>query len=263
MTASITTEVDLTGGPSPRIGVTLAGWSADGSVDVYRVHPDTSRHLVRGMSAVSGGAAFAWDYEAPFAVPVHYEADDASTPVSSANATLDIAETWVSVPGLPGYAVPVTLLSKPSAPRQRATTALRPMGRTTPIVLSDVLASPEFGMVVRTKTENSADDLEDAIAAAATLLVRIPGARHAWQYVAMTGVTPSPVVGYRAGTASAADVANWTDWALSGPVVDSPVGGVFGDPTASYQVLLDTYPTYAAMLAAEADYLDVLKGVVS
>lgn len=461
MTAVILAEPDLTGGPSPRMGVTLSGWSADGPVDVYRVHPDTSRHLVRGMSGVSGGTAFGWDYEAPFLVPVHYEADDAGVTVSSfgpvdrvntltnpsfetdaagwssvrgtlarvvdgtavvggavlrytstdgtvaggnylsatvgtvvtpgdvwtgsgsvrptalslvqiwvqwfnggtyvastpsviltdqaagawvrtaitdvvppgvnngrlfvavrpmaggtgvpvggtfdidammlekaatldayfdgstpadtshgyvwqgaadasasesrvLDSTLDVDQVWVSAPGLPAYAVPVELVRKPSPARGRESTALRPMGRARPIVLSDVLGSPDFTVTLRTKTLNDADSLEQTVAAAGTLLLRIPGIRQAWQYVAATGLQEVPYTDYRApANAPVNHPGNWTDWQLGGPVVDSPVGGVFGDPTASYQVLVDTYADYSAVLATEADYVDVLKGVVT
>jgi hypothetical protein len=64
----------------PRVGVTLFNWARDDEVQVYRVHPDQTRHEVRGgLLTPSGGAAFVWDYEFPTNVEFYYVANDAGT----------------------------------------------------------------------------------------------------------------------------------------------------------------------------------------
>ena len=113
MAASISASLDLT---YLRVGVSLAGWSGDGPVVVSRVHADGSRNPVRGMSAVSGGVAFGWDYEAPLSVPVTYEAWDGSTVVASSPVVVPIGRgaSMLTVPGLPGFGGEVEIVAKPA-----------------------------------------------------------------------------------------------------------------------------------------------------
>jgi hypothetical protein len=124
-------------------------------------------------------------------------------------------------------------------------------------VLSGTRQAGEFTLNLWTQSDAEADALLSLVDEAAVALLLMPGARAVDHvYVALGDVEEVPVGGYRpAGTES------WTLWSLSATVVDSPVGGVFGDPTASYQALVDTYASYSALKAAHATYLSVLRGV--
>lgn len=256
---TITTTVDT---DYARVGVTLSGFPADGPVDVYRVHPDDTRHLVRGVSDISGGAAFGWDYEAPLSAPVHYEADDGSTVIASGETAIPERRAWLRSPGLPFLDMPVDIAAVPSTERSRPTVVLRPFGRRSAIVLSDTAKSPEFTIRFRTYTYDDADSLVALFEQTPTGLLLMPGAREAHRYVSLGSLVEVPVTGYIARDGQDEDDPGaMSEWEVECVVTDSPVGGIFGDPTASYQAVLDATPTYAALLAGNPSYLDVLKGV--
>lgn len=256
--SAITTTVDLS---RYRVGVELSGWSADGPVTVYRVHGDGSRYPVRGMSAVSGGAAFGWDYETPLSASFTYEADDAGT-VASAAVSLDSRDSTLTVPGLPSFGGVVYPVGKPSMSHDRPTVDLDILGRTTYISKSDALKAPSFTLALRTKTEADAYSLRATFAISPVLLLRIPGTIYTdWCYVRAGSLNPEPTVHYRAPVGAAADhVANWYVWTLDCLITDAPVGGTVGDPTSTWQALKDTGMTWQDLKDTGLTWLQVLKG---
>lgn len=257
--AAIATSVETT--PNPRVGVSLSAWAADGPVDVYRVHPDTSRWLVRGMSSVSGAVAFGWDYEAPHMVAFHYEALSSSTLIVSPDTTVPVDGAYLSAPGLPTLASPVELVGKPKVVRARPRTVLRPIGRADAVVIGDSRKSGEFGVRLRTRTSADADVLDD-ILAWPTLLLRIPGTRYPWQYVDVGDVDDDPSVSYRpVNPADPYDVGAWSEWDLPCVVTGMPVGGIVGDPTASYQAWRDNPPGTTYGDDRTNTYLQLLQGL--
>ena len=243
-----------------RVGVQLGGWAApDGSETVFRVHPDTSEWTVRGLDHTSGGAGFAWDYEAPLGLPVTYYAFDGSAKVVSAPVTLASAAFMLRVPGLPAMDVTLDLTAKPVRTIPRASTTMRPLGRDTAVVLQSSRQKGDFAVVVETHSDQEGDALDLALRQG-TLLMLLPGTRRPWQYVAVTDALETPFISTTVSVA-AGDPGSWATWSLPCTVVAVPVGGVFGDPTASYQVVRDTYATYTTVRAAKATYLELLKGV--
>lgn len=258
MTGTITPVVDLV---YRRVGVTLSGWvsPANGPITVRRVHPDTTEWVVRGFGATSGGAAFAYDYEAPFGKPVTYYAFDGSTKVVGGPVTVSSSEMMLRAPGLPSLDVTLEVVAKPRVAYARPTVVLRPLGRATGVPLSSTRSAGEFTLAAETYSDTAASALLACVTQAATCLLVLPGVRNDWQYVAVTDVVEDPFAAVLRSVDG--DVGSWAQWTLTCAVVDPPVGGVFGDPTASYQRLLDTYPTYQALLTAKGTYLDVLKGV--
>ena len=259
--AAIATSLDAT---YTRVGVSLSGWAADGVVPVYRVHQDGSRNVVRGMSAVSGGVAFGWDYESPLSAPVTYEAWDGSTLATSAETTLTMpapAVAYLTAPGLPSFGGPVMPTGKVAMRRNRPTASLDVIGRATPIVKSDVMKAPAFTLGLRTYSDSGAYTLTSLMSVAPVLLLRIPGTRVTdWCYIATGDVSDSPVTHYGRNAPGANVTAEWADWQIECQVVESPVGGVFGDPTSTYQAGLDARPTYQDRLAANPTYIDALRG---
>ena len=157
--SAITTTLDAS---RYRVGVELSGWTTDGDVTVYRVHADGSRNPVRGMSAVSGGAAFGWDYETPLSAAFTYEADDGGT-VSSSSVTLDVPYyvATLTVPGLPSFGGVIEPTTKPALNFERPQVSIDILGRTSNIIKSDVMKAPTFTLQLRTRTTAEAYSLLD------------------------------------------------------------------------------------------------------
>ncbi|MDQ6795293.1 MAG: hypothetical protein M3067_10850 [Chloroflexota bacterium] len=259
MAATITATLDST---YRRVGVQLGGFAASGPVSVYRVHADGTTHLVRGVSALSGGAAFGWDYEATFTGSVTYYAMDGTTKVTSGAVSVGTTDAMLRAPGLPSFDVTIHPIAKPKLRRVRPQTVLRPWGRSTAIVLSDTAKSAEFEISLRTYSDVEANALLALYQQTATALLIMPNTRTDWQYVALGDLLEVPVVVYgRQPGDTAASPATWAEWVVPCVVVDQPVGGIYGDPTATYSAVAAAYPTYAALLAAKSTYLDLLRGV--
>lgn len=259
--ATITPTLDTT---YLRVGVNLAAWTTDGPLDVFRVHSDGSRNLVRGMSAVSGGVAFGWDYEMPLSVPVTYEAWNGATLITSAPITAPVGfdVAMLTVPGLPSFGGVILPAKKPALTRARTVSTLQVIGRSNPIVKGDVMRSPSFTLDLYTRTDADAYSLTSTLGMSNVFLLRMPGTRVTdWCYVAVTGdVDETPGVDYKDRPDSGRIDGQFSRWSMPCQVVESPVGGVFGDPTATYQASLDQFPTYADRLAAHDTYLDALRG---
>lgn len=235
-----------------RVSVSLTAWPVDGALTVTRVHPDGSRWPVRGADGlssvvVSGGVGAVLDDEAPYMAQVIYEAVSlVSNPV-----TVDIDTAFVTVPGLPGLRMPLTLVAKPGASRERPATVITPRGRRNRVVISDALKGRLFQVRVRTKTFAEADLLEDLAESGATLLLRMPGTRWPWVYATVTKLEAEPVVHYRpAADASPTDVSAWEEWVLSCEESDPPVGGITGDPTGSWDAITAAGLTWDQLTAA-------------
>lgn len=258
--AAITTTLDAT---YTRVGVSLAAFSVDGPLDVFRVHSDGSRNRVRGMSAVSGGVAFGWDYETPLSVPVTYEAWSGATLITSSATTLPApSRGMLTVPGLPSFGGPVTLARRVEFKRPRTQATLRPIGRAVPIVKSDVLGAPSFTLPLLTLSDAEAYRLLSTLTVAPVLLLRVPGVRVLDVCYVSTGSVNEVAVSkyFPDATTGPTHETTWAAWEVDCQVVDAPEGGVFGDPTATYQASLDQYATYSARLAAHSTYIDALRG---
>lgn len=257
MTASITTTTDVA---NARVGVTLSGFSLpDGPVIVYR-STGAAAAEVRQQSDLSGGAGFVWDYEAPFGVPLTYRVTDADASViSSSSTTLEVTKFWLRAPGLPDYDVIIDVTTKPVTSTTRANAALNVLGRANPVVLSTARSSSTFTLAVHTQTSGEATSLQALLDASPTCLLVMPGTPTAWQYVFISDSTATPLVPWK--SLSDGDAGSQYDWTLSCTVVDRPVGGMFGDSSDDYALVLATWPTYAAMQADEPTYLDLLQNV--
>ena len=243
--------------PYPRIGVSLSAWAADGPVTVYRVHADTTRWPVRGTSDVSGAVAFGYDYEAPHAAPVHYEAVSGSTLIQSSDAVIPLTSPYLSVPGLPQLATSVSMIAKPAVGRVRPRTILQPIGRSTAIVLGDNRKAGSFKLGLLTRSIDAAAAITAMLDRSGVLLLRMPGTRYAWQYVDVGNIAEEPVQALLPDAGSAG--ALWS-WDLDCVVTDPPVGGIYGDPTATWQALLDTGKTWGDLVSAGRTWLDLLRG---
>jgi len=246
MTATITAAVaTLT---TPRISVTIGGWAADGPIIVYRVHPDGTSWAVRGIPDVSGGASFGYDYEAPLNSMVSYTAAG----VSSGYVSTGVTDAWLLVPGLPQQAqkvLPEGPVPDNKYPRPQA--VLTGPFRKYPAVEYGEQQSANAPLSFLTQTDAEYASLMSIFAQSGTLLFRAPGTKFDWRYVMTSDLSDStedPV----------------TIVSCSTVAVLAPAGGAFGDPSASYQALLDSGRTYQTLLdwkgTGATVYLDLLRG---
>lgn len=261
MAGTITAAVDATYPALRRIGVTLSGWvsPANGAITVKRVHPDTTEWTVRGFGATSGGAAFVWDYEAPFGVAVTYYAMDGTTKISSAAVTLASSQPMIRVPGLPSLDIAVAPVAKPTVKYPRRVVDLEPLGRDTFVALGGPRMAGRFALTLQTVTDGDSAALRAALRSALTVLLVWPSSNVPYRYVRVADLDEDPQVDWMLSSDGAGG--QWTYFTLDCAVTDQPAGGIFGDPTASYAAIASTYATYTALKAAKATYLDVLKGV--
>lgn len=249
--ATITTSTDYT---YWRVGVQLGSWSADGPITVTRVHADGTRHSVRGVSDVSGGAAFGWDYETPLGSAFHYEAYDGANLISSGNVTLTVGSdlALLTAPGMPTFGGPVLPKAIPDMQHEKPSTVMRVLGRHNPIILSDSRKAPTFKLELLTETYSDGTALDAMLDAASVLLLRMPGTRLTeYCYVAVSDVTEAPIVADKRY--------QWSTWSLTCTVTDAPVGGQYGDPTVTWQAVIDNHANWQDVVNDHAAWLDVLK----
>lgn len=243
-----------------RIGVTVKAWPADEPVTVYRLHADGTQVPVRAAEPfeLSAGQAFVWDYEAPFRQAIGYRVAGASANLSIGSVQIEETRAWLRAPGLPALDQPLSLWGKPQeVARPRPASVRYPLGRATPIVRSGHRRAPAFSLIAKTYTDGEAAALLDLIDQASVGLLLIPNTRYPWQYVHVGDVTETAPVHF----AGDSGIAPRAYWSLACTVVDRPVGGVFGDPTASWQAVVDAHPTWQDVLDTYPTWLDVLRGV--
>jgi hypothetical protein len=218
------------------------------------------------MSKISGGLAFGWDYEAPLDMPVTYEWVEGSVLAFTDDAVTLPAPAWdyasLTVPGLPSFGGQVIPAGKPVIRRPRPTAAMNVIGRSAPIIKSDVMKAPAFTLELYTVTHADGYMLSATLGVAPVLLLRMPGTRVTdWCYVTVVGdVEETPGVRFKDRPGSGRSDGEFSTWSIPLQVVDSPTGGVFGDPTATYQASLDQFATYADRAGAHATYIDALRG---
>lgn len=264
----ITATAEPTASPQPRISVEVEHWP-DGPIEVWRGHPDGTGHRIY-CPDVSGGVTQVYDYSPPLTGTVYYQARRDAVTISSNTVDLGVADAWLSVPGLPEFAVAAEITTKPGRSRDRTVGRAYPHGRSTPITRGGALRSASIPLQVRTRTEAAADALADVLEAQTRLLLRIPGvgARRSWQHVDVSGVSEDPAVHFTPETAAADDVGWWLVHDIACTVAGDPPAVPFGDPTASYDLLLSpdgsTTRTYQQQLdwkrAGGTTYLEWLKG---
>jgi hypothetical protein len=256
MTITVTPTVEA-GNLPPRIRLNITAGTETSTV-VVRNNPDGTTTPVRTDTGVplpiSGGVGLLYDYEAPFGQPVSYSSLESPTTVSN-QVTLDIAQPWLIHPGVPALSMPISLrpgsLVEETAPVKQG--VFYPMGRTTPVVVTDgsrkssqgPWSSPPDRWTSWTRSAHCSPDL-------GPLLLNIPdgmGAGFPPSYIAVGDVK----------------LTRWTDTVIDAnrdvtlpfTVVDRPIGG--SQSSRTYADLLD-FTTYAQLTADYASYTTLLAG---
>jgi hypothetical protein len=126
-------------------------------------------------------------------------------------------------------------------------------GRSVPIAVTDVRASPAFTITLRTATLEEARDLDLILASGNVFFIQPPaGSQVPGGYVTI-GSTAMPRFG---------PVSTRRLWTLPCRVVAAPGPGVVGG-TMTYGALINLYGSYQNVLAANSTYADLLELMAS
>ena len=258
--AAIGSAVDLAG---LRVGVSLSAWT-DGPVTVTRVHGNGDRVAVRGLPDASGGVSFGYDYEAPLGEPFFYEANSGATLVTSSSVTVGTTDMYVSVPGISSMVLQIDADEVPDAVMDRPTATLDGPFRSVSAIEYGELQSPTFSLTLWAESLAQATAMEQILRQSGVLLVRMPLTEYAATYAEVSRIARGKAVHHRRMGASTTTEADHRSYTLSCLETTSPVGGSYGDPSASYQALLDSGKTYQTLLdwkgTGATVYLDLLRG---
>ena len=258
--AAIATTVDVT---APRVGITLSAWT-NGPVMVTRVHPNGDRVTVRGVPDASGGASFVYDYETPLGESFYYEAYSGVALVTSSSLTVGTTDMYVSVPGIPSMVLQIDAEMVPDADMDRPTADLTSPFRSVAPSEYGELQSAGFSVTLKAQSLAQRVAMEAILRQSGVLLLRMPLTEYATTYVEVSRVGRRTIVPYRRLSISTTTEADQRRYVLTCIETTAPVGASYGDPTASYQALLDSGRTYQTTLdwkgAGATTYLDMLKG---
>lgn len=169
----------------------------------------------------------------------------------SAPVTLAVTDPWLIHPGIPDLSLAIPADSIESvAPRTRAARAavLQPLGRSTPVVVSEARAAPATGLELTTDTSAARDALNDLLADGSALLLNLPpalGWGFTYEWIAVGDTVETAIAGGN----------DFRRFSLPYSVVDRPVGGVVAQWAWS-DVL--TYSTWADVMAAYDTYAELL-----
>lgn len=250
----------------PRVSVTFT-WGTGTEVTLTRRDTDVSRP-VRGaepLTVTASQAVTVVDFEAPFGVPVRYQAVGADgTSAVGETVTLDPSawypndQDWTTSRGAvwlrhltrPTLSMPVDLVNAESPVFKQTRTVVDVLDRRTPIVLTDSRRKQLTSTVdIRTWSLEEAARLRELCADNTVLLLSVPAAERwgltQW-YVAVGDLTEERL---------------WQEWApfegrvfhLPVEVVDRPAGGVVY-PACCYATALNTLVSYLDVLAAWPNY---------
>lgn len=239
----------------PRVDLTVT-WTGAVNVAVHRNDPDGVARPVRDADPVTltDGVWTGSDYESWFDVEHTWQVfGDDSTRATSTPGRLTPELPWLRHTAIPSRSVPVDLVSQAAPTTTLARSVLAPIGRHTPIVISDgTRRAPSTSYGVRTWSLEEGAALTALLADGAVLLLDVPvgwrwGVTH--EYLAIGDVTQTRL---------------WEEWApfegrmweLPADLVDRPTGSLVTGRTyltaatgyTSYAAWADKYPTYGHLL---------------
>jgi hypothetical protein len=207
---------------------------------VWRIHPDGSRHYVRGPDGlydgtfvVPGDSMLIEDYEAPLGVEVYYRTvtvwsdgtgveNRTSLPVTV--DAPDVNYVWLTDPHRPGIGLRVMVKQAPEWKQGIEQTVYKIRGRSAPVVLSDVRGSREGDLVCWTQTDEEREQLRFMLSTGNVLLWRCaPGTGEPDVYVSVGEVGLPRIVPLASE--------QWREWTLPLTEVDMPTGAQAGSAT--------------------------------
>jgi hypothetical protein len=256
----VTTTLVATPDPSnspPRVLLSLT-YTGQTSATIVRNDPDGAQTPVRLAEPATLDGTGSWvgyDYESWFGSSTTYTAITAGGSITSPAVTLVVADVWLRHPGIPSLSQKVDFQGEGTPVRAVNQAVLEPLGRSTPIVLSDGQRKSKRGdLTLRTKNDTEHAALLGLLDDVTPLLLDVPpglayGADLSHQYLSIGDLNqqrlrpdyyPHP----------------WRIWTAPYIVVGRPAGGIQAQRTyadlvagfATYQAVLTRYTTYTAVL---------------
>jgi hypothetical protein len=249
---------DPTNNP-PRVLLQLT-YTGQTSATIVRNDPDGSQTPVRlaEPATLDGtGSVVLYDYESWFGSSMTYTATTAAGSITSSAVTLSISDVWLRHPGVPSLSQKVDFQGDGQPVRSVVQTVLQPLGRSTPVVVSDGQRKTKSGtLTLRTKSDTEHAALLGLVDDVTPLLLDLPpaksfGADLTHQYLAIGDLTqtrlrddyyPHP----------------WRIWTAPYYVVGRPAGGIQAQRT--YANVLAAQATYQAVITRFSSYTNVLTG---
>lgn len=167
----------------------------------------------------------------------------------TATITPALTQTWLKNPRRPSLNTPVTVTDVGDISRKARSGTFDVIGRTMPVVVSDVMSSRSLQITVVAADLAAAADLETRLAAGDPVFLQAPGVNLAvpTMYATVGGLTASKY--------SQRGVHRF--YALDLTEVAAPASTVYGG-TITYADLPGLYATYDAMTAAVASYFNLM-----
>ena len=247
------------GNVPPRILLQLT-YTGQTSATIVRTDPDGSQTPVRlaEPAALDGsGSWVGYDYESWFGGATTYTATTTAGNITSTPVTLDVTDIWLRHPGVPSLSQKVDFWGEGDPIRAVAQAVLEPLGRATPIVVSDGRRKSKRGdLSLRTQGDAQHVALLALFDDLTPLLLDVPpgkafGADLTHQYLSLGDLTQKRLVdGYY----------HHPDRVWTAPyiVVGRPAGGIQAQRT--YATVLGAHLTYQSLIAQYGSYTNLLTG---
>ncbi len=258
MPTTLIVTPDPTNDP-PRMIIEIT-YTGQVSATVVRNDPDGTATPVRlGAPVALDGTrqAVLFDYESWFGSATTYTATTAGGSVSSSSVSLDVNSIWLRHPGVPSLSQQIDFQGEGNPVRPVAQSVFEPLGRTTPIVVSDGQRKSKRGdLTIRTKNDTEHAKLLGLLDDVTPVLLDIPpskgfGMDLTHQYLAIGDLTMTRrIEGYYPDPNRI--------WTAPYIAVGRPAGGIQSQRT--YGTLVNDFATYQAVKTRYATYTAVLTG---
>lgn len=241
----------------PRVLIELT-YTGQTQATIVRNDPDGSSTPVRLADPATLDGSAQWvgfDYESWFGSSFNYTATTSGGSLTSSTISLDVPDVWLRHPGIPSLSQQIDFQGEGDPVRPVVQAVLEPLGRTTPIVISDGQRKSKRGdITIRTSNDTEAEALLGLVDNVTPLLLDVPpskgwGADLVHQYVALGDLTMRRrIEGYYPDPNRI--------WVAPYIVVGRPAGGIVSQRTygnvnadfATYQAVKTRYATYTAVL---------------
>ncbi|GAA2566398.1 hypothetical protein GCM10010435_44490 [Winogradskya consettensis] len=224
---------------------------------VTRLDPDGAARAVRlaEPATLSGGAWVGYDYESWFGRPTTYTAITSAGSISTGAVTLAVDRPWLRHPGIPSLSMEIDYQGDGTPVRPANLSVLEPLGRSSPIVLSDGQRKSKRGTItIRTRTLGEAATLLALTDDLSVLLLDIPpglnyGITHEYRALGDLNEDRLQPDWYKHP---------WRIWTAPFTTVDRPAGGLQAQRT--WATVIAEAPTWSALLNTYSTWSDVLTG---
>lgn len=207
---------------------------------------------MREGDGIVGGALLVTDYEAALSGPVSYTVT--TTEAVTTTTSLDVAQTWLTVPVVPTYSYPVDLVTGYEANSEPTTTVHLIIGRADPILSLGVMRMRSGRLDLWCASYDDAEAIVGVYSRGQVVMLRQPDHPGLDMYHAATGavrVTPHPE---NTPTRRWAVEVSYTEVKAPSAPLAGALGWTYAQATAAY-------PTYGDSMAAFPTYGDLYIGL--